>query len=249
MSKKNHSSSEPRAPDGVSGATIATIVVAVLGVVSAVAVAYFQFVVPQKLSIEATQTAEAKLRLIAPAVTLTPSATSTPTPTRTPTPTPKPIAFQDFEENNGTPPGGGNYFWDAWFTRCSFSAPPNVYEGQRAVRCEAQARAKGDPKKDSGGTVGINPASIRPIDLSNAKAISVWVYDTQGNNNIELKLRDDRDRVSNKVWSDKEAAQNTWTEITWRLSDFAGIDMTRIKNIEFYERNDGMYYFDFISYR
>ena len=178
---------------------------------------------------------------------VSPPPTPIPTPTPTATPTPTPISFQNFEPDNGTPPGGGNYFWDAWFTTCSFESTI-VREGSRAVRVDAHAEAEGNPG-DQGGTMGINPSSSEPIDLSSAITLSVWVYDTQGNNTVELKLRDYNDALSNAVWSEMHAEQNQWTEITWSLSDFAGVDLSQIKNIELYEWWDGVYYFDAVSWQ
>jgi len=97
--------------------------------------------------------------------------------------------------------------------------------------------------------MGINPSSSEPIDLSSATTLSVWVYDTQGNNTVELRLRDYNDALSNNVWSEMQAEQNQWTEITWSLSDFAGVDLSQIKNIELYEWWDGVYYFDAVSWQ
>jgi len=158
-----------------------------------------------------------------------------------------PRSFQNFEPDNGTPPGGGNYFWDAWFTTCSFESAV-VREGSRAVRVDAHAAAEGNPG-DHGGTMGINPSSSDPIDLSSATTLSVWVYDTQGDNTVELKLRDYNDALSNNVWSEMQAEQNKWTEITWSLSDFTDVDLSQIKNIELYEWNDGIYFIDAVSYQ
>jgi len=66
---------------------IATIIVAVMGVV----VAYVQFYLPNKLAIDATQTAESKLLIAALSATPLPSATNTSTPTFVPTSTLTPI--------------------------------------------------------------------------------------------------------------------------------------------------------------
>jgi uncharacterized protein YgiM (DUF1202 family) len=157
------------------------------------------------------------------------------------------MSFQNFEPDNGTPPGGGNYFWDAWFTTCSFESII-VREGSRAVRVDAHAEAEGNPG-DHGGTMGINPSSSDPIDLSSATTLSVWVYDAQGNNTVELRLRDYNDALSNNVWSEMQAEQGSWAEITWFLSDFTNVDLSRIKNIELHEWWDGVYYFDAVSWQ
>ncbi len=96
------------------------IIVAIIGLISAVTVAYFQYYLPLKTSIMTTQTAEVKLTALAPSITpistpalvvlLTPTPvpptatttftpTYTPTPTETPFPTPTIIPGQDFEAN------------------------------------------------------------------------------------------------------------------------------------------------------
>jgi hypothetical protein len=79
----------PEKPSGkLSIESIAPIIVAVLGLIGVVTAAYLQFYLPHKLSIEATQTAEARLTLVASSMAPSPSATSTsPTFTLTPTPT------------------------------------------------------------------------------------------------------------------------------------------------------------------
>jgi hypothetical protein len=159
-------------------------------------------------------------------------------------------SFQNFEENNGTPERAGNYFWDAWFTSPEYTNSP-VYEGRRAVLAHASAARDGTPPQDHGGSLGINPSSPETVDLSCATTISIWVYDKVGNNTVQLRLRDGNEDFSSKDkgWSTKASEKNTWTQIAWNLADFQGVDMTRIKNIEVYEWNDGDYYFDDVTYQ
>lgn len=133
---------------------------------------------------------------------------------------------------------------------CSFSTPPDkVHEGNCALRCQAQGTQRGTSKAQHGGTVRVFRASPTSFDLSHATTISVWVYDTNGDNNLELKLRDSHNNISNGHYSVLPAAMSAWSEITWNLSDFSGVDMSKIDAIELYEWNDGVYYFDFVSYR
>jgi len=133
---------------------------------------------------------------------------------------------------------------------CSFSTPPDkIHEGNRALRCQAQGTQRGTSQDQHGGTVRVFRASPTSFDLSRATAISVWVYDTQGDNNLELKLRDSHNNISNGRYSVPLAAMNAWSEVTWNLSDFSGVDMSKIDAIELYEYNDGVYYFDSVSYK
>jgi hypothetical protein len=177
-----------------------------------------------------------------PSIEQIPIITPTP-PTRTSTPssvttTRAATAFQDFEPGNGTP---GDYFWNAWFMICSFSAE-TVHRGGQAVCCQAVAAPP-----DTGGTVGIKPASSQPIDLSVAETFYVWVYDQQGSNTVELKLCDNIG-CSHNVWSEMESSQGGWTQITWPLSKFSGVDTTDVRSIEIYEWNNGTYCFDTIGW-
>ena len=102
---------------------------------------------------------------------------------------------------------------------------------------------------DTGGTVRIYPSSHIPVDVSRAITISVWIHDTQGNNTVQLMFHDDHSKASNTVWSSMRTAKNAWGEVTWFIDEFKDVDMRRITNIELYEWNDGVYYFDSVSYR
>lgn len=121
-----------------------------------------------------------------------------------------------------------------------------VYEGKWAIEVDAHAEAEGEPG-DTGGTVGINPSSSDPVDLTFAAIITVWVYDTQGSNDIQLRLCDENG-CSDGIWSDSQATQNEWSKITWNLSDITAVDRSRITHIELYEWHDGVYYFDAVEW-
>lgn len=151
-----------------------------------------------------------------------------------------PAPFQNFDPNNGTP---GDYFRDVWHMTCSFESAI-VYEG-RSVRCQAHGGNIGS----HGGTVAIYPSASEPIDLSSGSALSVWVYDTQGSNTVESRLCNDDTVCSNNVWSERESSQNEWTEISWPLSAFTGVDKSKIRSIQIYEWNDATYYFDDITWK
>lgn len=153
------------------------------------------------------------------------------------------IIFQDFEQGNGTP---GAYFENFFQTDPAFETF-TVYEGARSLKAVALW----------GGTVRINAASPTGyFDLRDATSLSVWVYDTQGNNPAQLRLRDsDGDGGIGDdgyfVWSSIPAQQNQWTKITWDLSSYPSVpdlDLDRIASIELYEYNSGTYYLDKASF-
>jgi glucosylceramidase len=151
-----------------------------------------------------------------------------------------PVSFQNFEPDNGTP---GAYFREVWYMTCLLDSTV-AHEG-RSLKCHAHA---GDIDSH-GGTVDIYPSSSNPVDLSSGKTFSIWVYDTQGHNDAELKLCDDDGCHGETAWSDNKAMQNNWTELTWQLSKFTKADKSKIRYIEIYEWNDGIYYFDDITWK
>ncbi len=167
--------------------------------------------------------------------------------------------FQDFEDNNGTPQGiPANYSWDAWFTSSARVGSP-VNPGGSAVSLSVTAFAERDGGAgDTGGTEGIqpmytdpgDPTKHAPVDLSGGTTLYLWVYDTQGGNTVQIKLRDSSDVVSGELYSADASVQNTWTKITWPLnaSEFNNVNLRSIKNIEIYEYWDGLYYYDDIGW-
>lgn len=147
--------------------------------------------------------------------------------------------FQDFEEGNGTPSA---YFYEAWRSSLSFENSI-VHGGTRSVKIIVPA-----PDENIGAVIGINVATpLGYVEIQNATTISVWVYDTQGSNTIELKLKDSDGTVGSGLWSPMPSTQNQWIKITWDLSQYPSapdLDWNRIASIELYEWNQGTYYFD-----
>ncbi|GEM_PF-5036601 len=153
---------------------------------------------------------------------------------------PSEVMFQDFEEGNGTP---GAYFWDVWQGSSMFEAS-TVHGGERSVRMTAG---------ENGGTIAIAAAFPSGyVDMSNATSFSIWVYDTVGNNTVQLRLKDaDGDGGSGEdgyyLWSSDSSVQDQWTKITWDLSLYPSVpnlDWDRISSIELFEHHSGTYYFD-----
>ena len=152
--------------------------------------------------------------------------------------------LQDFEEDNGTP---DDYFFEVWNCEPLFDEE-TVHAGDTSLRVEVF---------EDGGTVGINVANEDGyVDLSRANKISIWVYDTQGNNTIELRLKDiDGNGGSggdgNALWSQKKARKNKWAKVEWDLSlypEVEDLDLTSIATLELFEYNEGIYYFDDLEF-
>lgn len=152
--------------------------------------------------------------------------------------------FQDFESGNGTP---GNYFEEIWQSGPIFETS-TVHGGTRSMKITTG---------NGGGTVAIlaaNPSGR--IDMSFATSISLWVYDTQGSNTIQLRLRDlegdgGGGGDENYLWSSMSSVENQWKKITWDLDIYPNVpdlDLDRIASIEIYEWNEGTYYLDDVKF-
>ena len=139
------------------------------------------------------------------------------------------------------------YFKDIWQSDAVLNLS-TVHGGARSLKISAGS---------GGGTVAVYPAnSTQVVDLSAATTFSVWVYDTQGNNTIQLRLRDsDGDGGSGGdgyyLWSSNASVQNVWTKINWDLTTYPSVpnlDKNKIASVESYEFNQGVYYFDDTTY-
>jgi hypothetical protein len=153
--------------------------------------------------------------------------------------------LQDFEPNNGT--SGGTCFQQIWNCTGDVEAT-QVQEGTQSLKLETA---------QNGGTAGIRVMGEKgTIDLSKAKKITLWVYDTQGDNTIELRIKDANGNGGTgpdgkTLWSATKARRNTWTKIEWELSAYPaadGLDLTQVSMLEVYEFNPGVYYFDDVKY-
>ena len=176
------------------------------------------------------------------------TSTLIPVPSLTSVSTSQSGVFQNFEDNNGT--SANEYCESIWYVECSLSQEP----GGQVLKVIASAQADGD-LGDSGGTVRINAASGNPIDISSAKTFFVWVLDTEGNNDVELRLCNDNgcyppdEENVEGIWSEgSKSVKDKWTEITWDLSRFSEFDKTNIRYIQIFEEHDGTYYLDNIGW-
>lgn len=99
-----------------------------------------------------------------------------------------------------------------------------------------------------GGTIEINPENSSVVDMSHATNFKFWVYDTEGHNTIQLRLVDSSGSQYDAVYSTMQSVSNKWTNITIALTNFHHEDLAHIAQIQLYEYNDGIYYFDDLSY-
>lgn len=148
--------------------------------------------------------------------------------------------LQDFEPNNGTE---GEYYRQVWNCTVDFDVK-TVHSGSRSIKMETP---------ENGGTVGIQPVGNQgQADLSKAQKITLWVYDTQGDSTVEMRLKDANGVGGSgldylALWSTEKSRQNAWTKIEWNLKDYPqvdGLDKSKISSIEIYKSQAGTYYFD-----
>ena len=151
------------------------------------------------------------------------------------------VSLQDFETGNGTK--DHLYFSDVWQSAPDFETD-KVHSGRQALRLSAP---------DKGGTVSVYFSNNRQsIDLTNVKSFSIWVYDTQGDNTVQIRLKDVNGNGGAGtddmfLWSANAAQKDKWTKVKWMLSDYPaveGLDLKQIRCIELYELQAGTYYFD-----
>ena len=85
----------------------------------------------------------------------------------------------------------------------------------------------------------------RPVDISGYDNIRVYVYSTRGGRDtVEIRLRDSSGGTC-AIWSTDKTARNQWRPITIALSEFSGVDKTKIIKVEFCVYwGDTIYYFD-----
>ncbi len=130
-------------------------------------------------------------------------------------------------------------FWWTWNADSSKISTEVVHSGFYSFNSICAA---------GGGTIIIPPENgLSSVDLSKASNFNIWVYDTVGNNTLELNLKDITGEQE-KHWSSASSVSNNWTLISIPLSNYKTVDLTCIKDIEIYEWNPGSYYFDDLSY-
>jgi hypothetical protein len=145
---------------------------------------------------------------------------------------PKETVIQDFEENNGTEKFDV-YAWD-YGKAIPEVVKETAYKGKRSL-------------KTAGAKFGIN-FSKRTFDLSGASKIFVYVLDTVGDNTLEFEIRD-ASEITAKIWTGEKSKKGKWTRVALDLAYFKDkIDLSKVKNLELYEWNAGVYYFDNVGF-
>ena len=202
----------------LSSQSITTIIIAIIGVIGSIAVAYFTFrgnIDPIELSINATQTAEGKLLAEAqlPASTIMPKQTQVPTeiptliPTITPTLTPALLIIADTSSLVGWVP--------------NFESSNGANTLNKVDTIENAIEITYDVGKD--GFVIITK-SINSRALSDTEGISFSYKGKGASNSIEFKLLlrypgDSDDTTYGILWNRATDTGGKWTEMEVLYSD------------------------------
>ncbi len=142
-----------------------------------------------------------------------------------------------------------NKYWGTWRTEKSHVSAEKVREGYYSFKMIVPQ----DEGSTEGGNIQIFPESSITVDMIKITNFKMWVYDTGGNNTLELTLVDSSGRVE-KRWSDKDTTVsnktifNTWAHVILPLTNFNFVDLTKISKVEIYLRWPGVYYFDDFRY-
>ncbi len=86
----------------------------------------------------------------------------------------------------------------------------------------------------------------RPLDITTANQICVWVYDTVGRNTVGLRLVD-KYGSNQEVWSNNRTQLSKWKLMCFSLSDFNQVDLAVLAKVQMTMYWDGVYYFDEIT--
>jgi len=86
----------------------------------------------------------------------------------------------------------------------------------------------------------------RPLDVTSATQICVWIYDTVGRHTVGMRLWD-KYGVNQEVWSNGRTQLNKWKQVCLSLSDYDQVDLSTLAKVEMCMYWDGVYYFDDIA--
>ena len=235
MSKKARNESSEKQPS-VTVAT--TIIVALLGLIGTITVAYFQFYIPNKLAIDATKTADTKLLVAALSATPVPSstemATATITPTLTNTPPPPPLVEIFPQVDSGEKfvyINNGGSLSDRFVPAESCG-----HSGSYGLQLSYDMKGNGN----GGWGVQWENAPAKYIDASSFSTFAFWVKGTIGGEIFQVSLKDTGGNEV-KVESDTLIiVTNEWVLVKVPLGKFKGVNTTSIENVNFgFNKNHG----------
>mgnify|MGYP001111364038 CR=1 FL=1 len=109
-----------------------------------------------------------------------------------------------------------------------------VYSGQYSLKMVSTG--------DTYHTIGVYIYN-RPVDVSSYSSVGVWIYDTVGQNTLEIRLTDSHGDTQ-AIWTNQRSLKNRWKLISNSLASYTQVDLTKIIKIEFCEYWEGTYYFD-----
>jgi hypothetical protein len=230
---------------------IVKILAIIIPVLGAIAVAYFQFYLPEKLKIETTQTAEARFTIAALSATPLPTSTDIPTATltllptftitltssSTPTNTPPPLPLvevfpqavngQKFAFVNGTGTVVDKFV----------PAPQAcVHSGPYGLQLTYDVTGSGN----GGWGVQWVSSTAGHFDASGFTAFNFWIKGTNGGETFQVGLKDTTGKEVKVESIDSVVVTSDWVLISFPLRLFNGVNTALIENVNFgFNKNHG----------
>ncbi|MFI3254913.1 MAG: chitobiase/beta-hexosaminidase C-terminal domain-containing protein [Eubacteriales bacterium] len=109
-----------------------------------------------------------------------------------------------------------------------------------------QRQSTGDPQKSEGSALIYFDHTV---DASDTAFLLFYIKDTQGSNTMKIALVDEDGKESNFDWVDVSTTKkDTWVPYTVPMSQFSGIDRSRLTGIRIGQWHEGVYYLDDIQF-
>lgn len=146
----------------------------------------------------------------------------------------EPLVFEDFEGDNLNVAASNN---------ASVSYKAGFATGMGEKTAELKVTKSGDPGIDQQSLVITQDI---PVDVSNYKYLTFWIKDN-GTNSAKVHLIDASGSSTSGSWTGNCVA-GKWSQLSVKLDQFTGIDLSRLTGITIGEWNAGTYYIDDVQF-
>ncbi|WP_062350643.1 chitobiase/beta-hexosaminidase C-terminal domain-containing protein [Bacillus kwashiorkori] len=142
------------------------------------------------------------------------------------------IMFQDFEGNKQVATAEHNAKVDV--------TSEDVFEGTKSLKYEVLS--SGDPRENEGSIV--ISSQNGPVDVSSLRYFIFSIKDTQGSNTLKVSLIDENEKETSFSWQSQSTKKDSWVYYQIPVSNFTGVDLTKITKVRVGQWNSGTYYLD-----
>ena len=156
------------------------------------------------------------------------------------------LIYNNFESGAGFTAGEGAAATVDTTENANENGTKSVKMVVRGVLNETTGKVEGGWPNVQGNYIDVTPTAGVSIDVSEYTKLVFYVKEMDGANGVEVTLTSE-DGVSKNKWVDK-GIKGEWAKLTVALTDFAGVDFTKVTKIRLGEYNPGTYYFDDIYF-